>query len=203
MASKTKLKKITFFTMLISLVSFAYKLVLGILNTSNVLIVAATSTFLVFLCKLLFVRNVTMSRAKKKKAYLFMCILMFLYALIFMTFVVLKAFGVDASNQKTYSGVIGTLFIAFIMIMFILSVINLKGALEKTDIMVIGLKEMTFVSALADAVIIEEFIYRTISEYKSIEILETITKYFPLGIGVLMFIVSIMMFIRFARYKAE
>ena len=75
--------------------------------------------------------------------------------------------------------------------MFILSCKNLHGALEKTDIMVIGLKEMTFVSALADAVIIEEFIYRTISEYKSIEILETITKYFPLGIGILMFIVSL------------
>ena len=87
--------------------------------------------------------------------------------------------------------------------MFILSIINLKGALEKTDIMVIGLKEMTFVSALADAVIIEEFIYRTVSEYKDIPALETVTKYFPLGMGVLMILVSIFMFVRLAKYKAK
>ena len=203
MGSKLKMKRITFFSAIISLLSFIYKVVLGVLNTSNVLIVAATSTLLVFICKLLFVKNVTMTRDKKKKAYLFMCISIFVYALIFIAFTVLKVFGIDASNQKTYEGVIGILFISFILIMFILSIINLKGALEKTDIMVIGLKEMTFVSALADAVIIEEFIYRTVSEYQTIEVLETITKYFPLGIGILMVIVSIFMFIRFARYKAE
>ncbi len=203
MGEKLKMKRSTFFSAIISLLSFVYKLVLGIINASNVLIVAATSTLLVFICKLLFVKNVTMTRDKKKKAYLFMAILIFLYALIFIAFVVLKVFGIDASNQKTYEGVIGLLFIAFILIMFILSIINLKGALEKTDIMVIGLKEMTFVSALADAVIIEEFVYRTVSQYKEIPALETVTKYFPLGMGVLMVIVSIVMFIRFARYKAE
>lgn len=201
--SKKKMKKVTFLTAIISLASFIYKLVLGFLTLSNVLIVAATSTFLVFLCKVLFIKNVTMTREKKKKAYLFMTILMFLYALIFIAFVVLKVFGVDASNQKTYEGITGILFISFILIMFILSIINLKGALEKTDIMVIGLKEMTFVSALADAVIIEEFVYRTVSEYQYIEVLEQITKYFPLGIGILMVLVSIFMFIRFARYKSE
>ena len=94
-------------------------------------------------------------------------------------------------------------FLSFILLMFVLSIINLKGALEKTDIMVIGLKEMTFVSALADAVIIEEFIYRTVSEYQTIEALETVTRYFPLAMGVLMIIVNIFMFIRFARYKAD
>ena len=203
MGQKLKMKRSTFFSAIISLLSFLYKVVLGVLNASNVLIVAATSTLLVFICKVLFVKNVTMTRDKKKKAYLFMCILILLYALIFMAFVVLKAFGIDASNQKTYEGLIGILFISFILLMFILSIINLKGALEKTDIMVIGLKEMTFVSALADAVIIEEFIYRTVSEYQNIPILETITQYFPLGIGILMLVVSVFMFIRFARYKVE
>lgn len=203
MASKLKLKRLTFFSAIISLLSFAYKLVLGIFNTSNVLIVAATSTLLVFICKLLFIKNVTMTRAKKKKAYLFMSISILLYSLIFIAFTVLKVFGIDASNQKTYTGLIGSLFILFIFIMFILSIINLKGALEKTDIMVIGLKEMTFVSALADLVIIEEFIYRTISEYKELLVLETITKYFPLSMGIIMIVVSVIMFIRFYRYSVE
>lgn len=203
MASKTKMKKITFFSAIVTLISFIYKLVLGVLNTSNVLIVAATSTFLLFICKVLFVRNVTMNRDKKKKAYLFMSISILLYALIFIAFVVLKVFGIDASNQKTYEGLIGILFISFILIMFILSIINLKGALEKTDIMVLGLKEMTFVSALADAVIIEEFVDRTIKQYQEIPAMEYVTKYFPLAMGVIMIIVSIFMFVRFARYKAN
>lgn len=203
MASKTKMKKIAIFSAIVTLISFGYKLVLAILTSSNVLVVAATSTLLVFLCKILFIRNVTMSREKKKKAYLFMAILILLYTLIFLLFTVLKAFGIDASNQKTYEGVIGSLLIGFMIVMFILSIINLKGALEKTDIMVIGLKEMVFVSALADLVIIEEFIYRSFFIDKGIEVLDTLTKFFPLGMGVLMLVVSILMFVRFAKYQVD
>ena len=202
MGSKLKMKRSTIFSSIITLISFGYKLVLAILTASNVLVVAATSTFLVFFCKVLFIRNITMTREKKKKAYLFMAILILLYSAIFILFTVLKAFGIDASNQKSYEGLIGTLLIVFMVIMFILSVINLKGALEKTDIMVIGLKEMVFVSALADLVIIEEYIYRIFID-KNIEILEQITRYFPLGMGVLMLIVTVIMFIRFARYKVD
>lgn len=203
MASKTKMKKIAIFSAIVTLISFGYKLVLAILTSSNVLVVAATSTLLVFLCKILFIRNVTMSREKKKKAYLFMAILILLYTIIFLLFTVLKAFGIDASNQKTYEGVIGSLLIGFMIVMFILSIINLKGALEKTDIMVIGLKEMVFVSALADLVIIEEFIYRSFFIDKGIEVLDTLTKFFPLGMGVLMLVVSIVMFTRFAKYQVD
>ena len=196
------MKRSTIFSSIITLISFGYKLVLAILTASNVLVVAATSTFLVFFCKVLFIKNVTMTREKKKKAYLFMAILILLYSLIFLAFTVLKVFGIDASNQKSYEGIVGTLLIAFMIIMFILSVINLKGALEKTDIMVIGLKEMVFVSALADLVIIEEYIYRMFID-KNIEVFEQVTRYFPLGMGVLMLIVTLVMFIRFAKYKVD
>ena len=202
MGSKLKMKRSTIFSSIITLISFGYKLVLAILTASNVLVVAATSTFLVFFCKVLFIKNVTMTREKKKKAYLFMAILILLYSLIFLAFTVLKVFGIDASNQKSYEGIVGTLLIAFMIIMFILSVINLKGALEKTDIMVIGLKEMVFVSALADLVIIEEYIYRMFID-KNIEVFEQVTRYFPLGMGVLMLIVTLVMFIRFAKYKVD
>ena len=203
MASKLKMKKIAIFSAIITLASFGYKLVLAILTSSNVLVVAATSTLLVFFCKLLFIKNVTMTREKKKKAYLFMAILIFLYSLIFLLFTVLKAFGIDASNQKSYEGIIGSLLIGFMIIMFVLSIINLKGALEKTDIMVIGLKEMVFVSALADLVIIEEYIYRSFFIEKGIEPLDLLTRYFPLAMVGLMLVVSIIMFVRFARYKVD
>ena len=199
---KKKLKRITFLTALITLVSFLYKFGLGFLTRSLVLLIASISTLMVFICKIVFVRNVLQTREKKKKAYLIMAISILVYSFIFIAFVVLKVNGIDISNDKTYSGIIGSLLILFMLIMFILSIRNLKGALEKSDIMVIGLKEMVFVSALADLVIIEEYISRIILEYKTIDILLFINNYFSLAIGILMVIVGIIMIIRFARYKA-
>lgn len=203
LGEKKKMKRMTFLTSLITLFSFLYKAGLGVMTTSIVLIIASLSTLMVFICKILFVRNVLQTRDKKKRAYLFMAISILVYALIFICFIVLKVNGIDISNDKTYDGLIGSLLIAFMLVMFILSCRGLHGALEKTDIMVIGLKEMTFVSALADLVIIEEFISRIILEYKEIEILIFINSYFSLGVAILMFIVGIIMIVRFFRYKTE
>ena len=204
MGKRTKAKKIAIFSAIITLLSFAYKCGLGILTSSLVLIIASISTLMVFICKVAFATNVTSTRDNKKRAYLIMVIACFIYSLIFICFAVLKIFDIDTSNQKTYEGVIGTLFIAFILIMFILSLIGLKGALEKTDIMFIGLKEITFISALTDLVIIVEFVYRILLKY-SIEVpyLETINSYVPLGVGITMIIIIIFMFVRYFRYKAK
>ena len=199
---KKKLKRMTFLTSLITLVSFLYKFGLGFLTRSLVLLIASISTLMVFICKVVFVKNVLQTREKKKKAYLTIAISILVYAFIFIAFVVLKVNGIDISNDKTYSGLIGSLLILFMLIMFVLSIKNLKGALEKSDIMVIGLKEMVFVSALADLVIIEEYISRIILEYKTIDILLFINNYFSLAIGILMVVVGIIMIIRFARYEA-
>ena len=199
---KKKLKRMTFLTSLITLISFLYKAGLGIWTTSLVLIIASISTLMVFICKIVFVKNVLATRDKKKKAYLIMTLSILIYALIFIAFVVLKVNGIDISNDKTYEGWLGSLLILFMLIMFILSCKNLHGALEKTDIMVIGLKEMTFVSALADLVIIEEFISRIILEYKEIEVLVFINSYFSLAVGILMVIVGVIMLIRFFKYEA-
>ena len=202
MGEKRKLRRMTFLTSLITLISFLYKAGLGIWTTSMVLIIASISTLMVFICKIVFVRNVLATRADKKKAYLIMTLSILVYALIFIAFVVLKVNGIDISNDKTYEGWLGSLLILFMLVMFILSCKNLRGALEKTDIMVIGLKEMTFVSALADLVIIEEFVSRIILEYKQIDVLVFINSYFSLAIGILMVLVGIIMLIRFIRYKA-
>lgn len=87
--------------------------------------------------------------------------------------------------------------------MFILSIIKLKGALEKSDLMVIGLKEITFLSALTDLVIIEDFVSRIILQYQQISYMEQINRYFVLGVSIVMLIVPIFMLIRYFRYKAS
>lgn len=203
MAKKLKLtaRKIAIISAAITLVSFGYKLTLGILAASLVLIIASMSTLLVFLCKLFFVKSCNATREEKKKTYFVMIILLFAYAALFILFVVLKVAGIDTSNQKTYEGWLGALLIAFMLLMFVLSIIKYKGALEKNDLMVIGLKQMIFVSALTDVIIIVEYISRIILEYKEVPVLYTINTYLPLAVGVVMIIVGIKMIDRFRKYK--
>ena len=202
MGPKKKAKLITLLSAIVSLLSFGYKLTLGIMTMSLVLMIASLSTFLVFVCKAAFVKFLTATRERKKKAYLVMAISVLLYAAIFILFVVLKVNNIDISNQKTYEGLWGALFIGFIVLMFGLSLFNLHGALEKTDLMVIGLKEMIFVSALADLVIIEEFVSRIILQYQDIEFMPAINAYFCMGVGAFMAIIGVLMIVRFAKYKA-
>ena len=203
MGAKKKIQRNSLLSSIITLVSFLYKALLAYLNTSLVLFVACISTLMVFICKVLFVKNVTKSRSNKKKAYFFMILSIFVYSLIFTLFAVLKVMNIDISRQVEFDGLYGLLFIALLLILFVLSIINLKGALEKTDLMVIGLKEMTFISALADLVIIEKYLSLLISKYVSFDYYELINGYFALGICGIMFITSIIMFIRFTRYLVE
>lgn len=198
---KNKLKKMTKISAIITFISFIYKGILSYLTLSMVLLIASVSTFLIFVVKLLFVKNITKSRANKKKAYLFMSLALLGYSFIFIAFVVLKINGIDASNNKEYSGLIGYLLIAFMILMFFLSVLNLKKAYEKTDLMVVGLKEMTFASALADLVIIEEFIYRIYFITKDYLIINTFHEFFPLGVGISMVFVSLLMLVRCMKYR--
>ena len=192
-------------TAVFSLISFAYKMTLGVLTMSLVLMIAALSTFLVFIAKLAFVRNVTKTRSQKKKAYLVITIVTFIYGLIFVLFSVLKVFDIDlTTTKKEYSGWLGSLFIFFILVMFILSLIKLRGALEKNDLMVIGLKEITFVSALTDVVIIEGFVYRIILRYQEeTPIMDIVDQFTPLVVSILVLIVPVFMLIRYFRYQPE
>ena len=202
MANKKTMKIITFITSIVTLVSFLYKLGLGIYSMSLVLIIASLSTLMVFICKVLFLRNVYNSRERKKKAYLRMIIASLIYTLIFLLFVVLKVNNIDISSQKSYDGWIGSLLIGIMLVMFVLSIIKLKGALEKTDIMVTGLKEMIYISALTDFVIIENYIYGMYITYRGEnQVFMYITLFFPLAMSICMLITIVFMFIRYFKYK--
>ena len=87
--------------------------------------------------------------------------------------------------------------------MFVLSIINLKGALNKDDLVVVGIKEISFVSALADAVMINGFLYRVFLKYIPIPFYDYLNRFFPLGVGVLMAVVPFLMLRRYLKYKKE
>ena len=197
---------------IIALVSFGYKFTVGMLAMSLVMIIAAIPTFFVFLCKFLYAKHMDQPRSEKKKAYLFMMIFTASFSLLFILFSVLKVGGIDISIENKFDGWIGLVFIFFIIVMFVLSIINLKGALNKTDLVVIGIKEISFVSALTDAVMINEFLYRviirhiletidTIEIMHSLEIYGFLNNLFPLAVGIIMAIVPFVMLKRYIKYE--
>ena len=197
---------------IIALVSFGYKFTVGMLAMSLVMIIAAIPTFFVFLCKFLYAKHMDQPRNEKKRAYLLMLIFTASFSLLFILFSILKVGGIDISIENKFDGWIGLVFIFFIILMFVLSIINLKGALNKTDLVVIGIKEISFVSALTDAVMINEFLHRVIVRYildtfDSIDILHIIDVYrflnnlFPLAVGIIMAIVPFIMLKRYLKYK--
>ena len=197
---------------IIALVSFGYKFTVGMLAMSLVMIIAAVPTFFVFLCKFMYAKHMDQPRSEKKKAYFLMFIFTASFSLLFILFSVLKVGGIDISIKNKFDGWIGIVFIIFIIVMFVLSIINLKGALNKTDLVVIGIKEISFVSALTDAVMINEFLHRVIVRYildtfDEIDILHVIDVYrflnnlFPLAVGVIMAVVPFIMLKRFIKYE--
>ena len=198
-------KRLAIIMAIIALVSFGYKLTVGIIAMSLVMIIAAIPTFFVFLCKLLYAKKMDATRAEKKKTYLFMLIFTASFSLLFILFSILKVGGIDISISNKFDGWVGIIFIFFIIAMFVLSIINLKGALNKTDLVVIGIKEISFVSALTDAVMINEFIYRVIVryilEYVPIPLYDKLNSLFPLAVGIIMAVVPILMFKRYHSYE--
>ena len=195
-------KKIALLMAIISLVSFLYKIGLGVISNSIILIIASLSTAVVCACKFIFWKDMNADRKAKKRSYFFMMVLALAFAILFLLFAVLKVGGIDTTSKHDFKDLVSYIFIAFVILMFALSIINLKGALQKDDIMVIGIKEMTFVSALADAVIIQEFLYKVIPHYRDIPFMKLVNSYFPLIIGILMIMVPIYMFKRLKAYEA-
>ena len=195
-------KQIAILSAGITLVSFLYKMGLGIISSSIILMIASISTLLVFICKVLFIKFANAEKDKKRKAYFAMMVAALAFGVLFLLFAVLKVGGIDTSSKNKFSGIIGLVFILFVILMFALSIINLKGALAKSDLMVLGLKEMIFVSALADAVIIEEFLYKVFLQYQNIPFMYQINTYFPLIVAVVMLSVPVFMFKRFKGYES-
>ena len=202
-SNKKKMQRNTFLFSFISLISFIYKMALAIIAKSLVLMIAALPTLFVYICKIIFVKNLFADKSKKKKSYLAIIIMTIIYETVFILFVVLKINGIDIAATKSLNGWLGLVMLLMMLVMFILSILGLKHSLEKSDIMVIGLKEITFIAALADTIFVVEFAYRIIQKY--IEhyprTLDTLANYYPLAVGIFMIIVSIKMINRYKSYS--
>lgn len=200
--------QIAFIMAFICLVSFLYKFTIGIMSLSMVLMIAAIPTLFVFICKFLYAKNMHQTDEQKRKSYFMMMIATASFSLLFILFSTLKVGGIDITHENTLKGWIGLVFIFFIIAMFVLSIINLKGALQKDDLVVIGIKEISFVAALADGVMIYGFLYRVLLKYleeylDGVLFISYINRFLPLGIAILMAVVPLLMLRRYLRYKKQ
>ena len=66
---KLSMKQSAIVSAAISLVAFLYKMGLGIISLSIILMIASLSTLIVFVCKVIFIKNLTSTRENKKKGY--------------------------------------------------------------------------------------------------------------------------------------
>lgn len=196
-------KKIAIIMAIICLVSFLYKFTVGVMALSLVMIIAAVPTLFVFICKALYAKDMDQPKKKKKRTYFFMIVATVAFVLLFLLFSLLKVGGIDITHENTFQGWIGIVFIFFIILMFVLSIINLRGALHKDDLVVIGIKEITFVSALADAVMINGFLYRVLLKYLHLPFMDIVNNTFPFAVSILMCIVPILMLRRFFKYDVS
>ena len=198
-------KRVAIVMAIVSLVSFAYKFTLGVLATSLVMMVAALPTLFVFFCKALYAKDMYKDQSYKMKTYFMMIIVTIAFSTLFIMFSIFKVGGIDITNKNRFTGWIGLLFIFFIIALFVLSIINLKGAINKNDLVYMGIKEISFVSALADAAMIQEFAYRVILKYVPFPIpfMDIVNKYFPLIVGAFMILVPLLMIKRLFKAKAE
>ena len=101
---KLSAKKIALLMAIISLVSFLYKLGLGIISTSMILIIASMSTLAVCICKFLFWHKMNGTRSEKKRTYFFMMILALAFGVLFLLFAVLKVGGIDTASKNNFKG---------------------------------------------------------------------------------------------------
>ena len=106
-------------------------------------------------------------------------------------------------EEKSYEGWISTILALFIVLMFILSIRGYRIAADRTDIMVLGLKEVGLATCFADLVVLEGLLDDYFVDYFKEEKVKLVHDWFSLAMGGLMVFVSLCMFIRGIRKKKE
>ena len=200
--SRKKAKFITLISAMATFFSFLYKLLLGYVYRSIIYVATAFSAFTIFLCKMIFVRKATKSREEKRRGYLKMAAILFIYAILFILVVVLRIKGIGL-EEKSYEGWISTILALFIVLMFVLSIRGYRIAADRTDIMVLGLKEVGLATCFADLVVLEGLLDDYFVDYFKEEKVNLVHDWFSLAMGGLMVFVSLCMFIRGIRKKKE
>jgi divalent metal cation (Fe/Co/Zn/Cd) transporter len=192
-------KRITFISAIITFISFLYKGFLGYLSKSIIIAATALSSLSVFFCKIIYVKKLTKSRREKRHAYLLMGLILLVYGALFLFVVISKLKGLYDIEEKVYKEWQSILLSLVIVLMMVLSIRGYKVAQDRTDIMVLGLKEVGLATALSDLIVLEGLLDDFAIGHIKEDYLNKFHYYLSLGVSGLIIIISFVMIIRFFK----
>lgn len=192
-------KRITFLSAIVTFLSFLYKGLLGYISKSIIIVATALSSLCVFFCKIIYVKRLNKSRKEKRHAYLLMGFILFIYGLLFLFVVLAKLSGLYDVEEKVYEGWQSTLLALVIVVMLILSIRGYRTAADRTDIMVLGLKEVGLATALSDLIVLEGLLDDYFVGHFDEDLLSKIHEWLSLGVSSIIILISIIMMLRFVN----
>jgi len=195
---KSKKIKATFGA-IVTLISAIYKLVTGFF-VGLIFMASGVYTFAIFLCKLLYAKNIDSDLHTQYKTYRNMGLLLLVVSVFFLIANIITL----NDEPKDYGLVFDIIISAFLLILFVLS---LKGYFKKranANILTRAIKVLSLSTALINLVLVEKLFLYYLYNNLNIDFLY-IHKWFVLIISGLLVLIGILMLlyylVRYTKYK--
>ena len=184
-----------------TLVSAIYKLVTGFF-VGLIFMASGIYTFAIFLCKLLYAKNIDSDLHTQYKTYRNMGLLLFVVSVFFLIANIITL----NDEPKDYGLTFNIIISVFLVILFIIS---LKGYFKKranANILTRAIKVLTLSTALINLVLVEKLFLYYLYNNLNIDFLY-IHKWFVLSISGILILIGLLMLvyylIRYSKYKKQ
>jgi len=184
-----------------TLVSAIYKLVTGFF-VGLIFMASGIYTFAIFLCKLLYAKNIDSDLHTQYKTYRNMGLLLFVVSVFFLIANIITL----NDEPKDYGLTFNIIISVFLIILFIIS---LKGYFKKranVNILTRAIKVLTLSTALINLVLVEKLFLYYLYNNLNIDFLY-IHKWFVLSISGLLILIGLLMLvyylIKYSKYKKQ
>jgi len=184
-----------------TLVSAIYKLVTGFF-VGLIFMASGVYTFAIFLCKLLYAKNIDSDLHTQYKTYRNMGLLLFVVSVFFLIANIITL----NDEPKDYGLTFNIIISVFLIILFIIS---LKGYFKKranVNILTRAIKVLTLSTALINLVLVEKLFLYYLYNNLNIDFLY-VHKWFVLSISGLLILIGLLMLvyylIKYSKYKKQ
>jgi hypothetical protein len=184
-----------------TLVSAIYKLVTGFF-VGLIFMASGIYTFAIFLCKLLYAKNIDSDLHTQYKTYRNMGLLLFVVSVFFLIANIITL----NDEPKDYGLTFNIIISVFLVILFIIS---LKGYFKKranANILTRAIKVLTLSTALINLVLVEKLFLYYLYNNLNIDFLY-VHKWFVLSISGILILIGLLMLvyylIRYSKYKKQ
>ncbi len=184
-----------------TLVSAIYKLVTGFF-VGLIFMASGIYTFAIFLCKLLYAKNIDSDLHTQYKTYRNMGLLLFVVSVFFLIANIITL----NDEPKDYGLTFNIIISVFLIILFIIS---LKGYFKKranVNILTRAIKVLTLSTALINLVLVEKLFLYYLYNNLNIDFLY-VHKWFVLSISGLLILIGLLMLvyylIKYSKYKKQ